>query len=112
MAMALIVIPVIAGVFLAAQYYSQQNSADVGDLSNCENTVNMNGIEYCTLDVTSEMELAIPGYTIMRTPQAFMGVTFETVCPDNGAVNSSTLLRNLKVRTGLRSRQVNIALIA
>jgi hypothetical protein len=49
--------------------------------STCSNVVNLNGTDYCALNVTNSTQFAVPGYAVMNAPVRFMGVLFETVCP-------------------------------
>lgn len=45
--------------------------------------VEINGTSFCTMDVTNQLEFAIPGYSQLAAPVTFMGVTFQTYCPPN-----------------------------
>lgn len=49
----------------------------------CPNELLVDGARYCALDVTDDMEYALPGYSALKTPVTFMGVKFETVCDPN-----------------------------
>lgn len=49
--------------------------------STCGSIVNLNGTDYCALNVTNSTQFVAPGYAVMNAPVRFMGVIFETVCP-------------------------------
>ena len=51
--------------------------------SSCSTVINVNGTEYCALDVSSDILLGNPGYSYFMTADAivFNGVTFRTICP-------------------------------
>ena len=66
--------------------------------SSCSTLINVNGTEYCALDVSSDILLGNPGYSYFMTADAivFNGVTFRTICPSGyegcpNAVQNSTV---------------------
>jgi DNA-binding HxlR family transcriptional regulator len=52
-------------------------------VSTCDAKVIFNGTMYCSLDVSNDTELGVPGYAKMSQSFNFMGVLFTTVCPSN-----------------------------
>ena len=68
------------------------------EFSDCSTVMNINGTEYCALDVSSDILLGNPGYHYFTTADAivFNGVTFRTICPSGyegcpNAVQNSTV---------------------
>src|SRR5271169_1007994 len=49
--------------------------------SNCNTTMNISGTEYCALEVTNEIVLGNPGYTVFNASSVilFDGVMFRTI---------------------------------
>ena len=67
----------------SVQTASVTHSSIVLTFSSCNTLMNINGTEYCALDVSSDILLGNPGYSYFTSADAivFNGVTFRTICP-------------------------------
>ncbi len=50
-------------------------------IETCGNIVNLNGVSYCSLDVSDYAQIGVPGYATMNESLKFDGVLFQNVCP-------------------------------
>ena len=63
----------------------------------CPKEILVDGARYCALDVTDEVEYALPGYSALKASVTFVDVKFETVCNPN---MRSCATRTLETATG------------
>jgi hypothetical protein len=70
-----------------------QSFVSCSTISNCNSTMAINGSEYCTLDVTNDITLGNPGYSVFNLSNSinFNGVTFTTICPSGYSGCPNTL---------------------
>ncbi|MGI0080153.1 MAG: hypothetical protein ACRECH_11065 [Nitrososphaerales archaeon] len=66
--------------------------------SGCNKTMDINGTQYCMLDVTDETVLVDPGYTVFKKAITYNGVTFATLCP-SGYYGCPNVLNNETTET-------------
>jgi hypothetical protein len=86
---AALIIGAAATLLVVWTYYGLGSNQAIG-VCGAGTEVSINSTKFCALDITSELQFAGNGYSLLPNPITYLGVRFSTVCQENVTCGTSS----------------------